>query len=778
MFDYVSLYTRLARGLPFKSHRTRAIAASISLLWVFCGVATGQQNTARVSYDPASRVFRMDAADVTYALGVNEQGQIQTLYWGKRLSSEDTFSAAHSPHGFSSFDLPVTVTQQEFAGWGGGLYLEPDLKITFPDGDRDLVLKHVSHTIERDGLSIVMKDISREVYVTLHYAIDPETGIMCRWAEIENRTGSPFTIEQVAGATYNLPRGSDYHLHFLTGRWAGEWTVQDEAINGGKIVLESRRGSTGSQNNPFFAIDRDISKDQDQGDVYFGALAWSGSWQISIEQDALHQVHITGGLNAFDFADQLEAGGKFQTPKFYGGFSSQGLGGASRLMHRLEIDTIVPNAPHPRLRPVLYNSWEATEFNVDEAGQIALAEKAASIGVERFVVDDGWFGHRNNDHAGLGDWYVNPQKFPNGLKPLIDKVHALGMEFGLWVEPEMVNPDSDLYRNHPDWVLNFPGRPRTEGRNQLVLNLARPDVRAYVKGFLSKLLNESQIDFLKWDYNRNWTEPGWPAVPVDDQKNVYYDYTKNFYGILAELRAEHPKLEIESCSGGGSRVDLGVMHYTDQVWPSDNTDAADRLIIQNGFTYAYSPGLMMSWVTDSPSSINRRTLSLDYRFLSSMQGALGIGANLNKFTAEDFAEAKTLIAKYKSIRETVQRGSLYRLMPPENGSEQSATEYVSRDGAQAVLFAFLHSSAELYPYPTLKLRGLDENAMYKLAAFAGKAMNGTPEVASGAYWMQVGLDADLYGDYQAAGFTLEKVVSQNQAQISAAERSATGSATR
>jgi alpha-galactosidase len=645
-------------------------------------------------------------------------------------------------------------------GWGGGLFLEPDLKITFPDGNRDLALEYVSYKLEGNALSIVMKDISRQVYVTLHYAMDAETGIVRRWAEIENQTDAPFVIEQVAAGTFNLPSGFEYHLHFLDGRWAGEWNVRDEAIRGGKIVLESRRGSTGSQNNPFFAIDRDTSASQEQGDVYFGALAWSGSWQISVEQDAFQQVHVTGGLNAFDFGYHLKSGETFVTPAFYGGFSRHGLGGASRLMHRLEIDSIMPGAPHPRLRPVLYNSWEATGFNVDEAGQMALAEKAASIGVERFVMDDGWFGQRNNDNAGLGDWYVNPQKFPHGLKPLIDKVHSLGMEFGLWVEPEMVNPDSDLYRAHPDWVLNFPGRPRTEGRNQLVLNLARPDVRVYVLGFLEKLLTENQIDFLKWDYNRNWSEPGWPAVPPEDEKNVYYDYVRNFYAILAELRAKHPKLEIESCSGGGSRVDLGVLRYVDQAWPSDNTDPADRLLIQNGFTYAYSPGLMMAWVTDSGNAMGRPAFSLPFRFLSAMQGALAVGANLNKYTPEEMAEAKRLIAAYKTIRATVQRGALYRILPPENGREQSATEYVSQDGNQVVVFAFLRSSMEQYAYPTLQLQGLDENALYALTAFEGKAQQETPAVASGAYWMHRGLDPELWSDFQAAGFTLEKVAAR------------------
>ena len=740
--------------MPLRAHVVGALAA---LCFVVCPGGWSQPHDLHVAFDPASRVFRMDAANVSYVFGINEREQLQTIYWGSRVTAGDRFAAARSGPGYTAFDIPINVTQHEFAGWGGGLYLEPDLKITFPDGNRDLVLKYVSYHIAGDELTIEMKDISREVYVRLHYAMDAETGIVKRWAEIENRTGAPFVIEQVAAGTFNLPRGSNYHLHFLTGRWAGEWNVRDEAIRGGKIMLESRRGSTGSHNNPFFAIDRDTSTSQEQGDVYFGALAWSGSWQISVEQDAFEQVHVTGGLDAFDFAYQLKSGATFETPAFYGGFSHHGLGGASRLMHRLEIDSIVPGAPAPRLRPVLYNSWEATEFNVNEAGQIALAEKAASIGVERFVMDDGWFGQRNNDHAGLGDWYVNPQKFPHGLKPLIDKVHSLGMQFGLWVEPEMVNPDSDLYRAHPDWVLNFPGRPRTEGRNQLVLNLARPDVRAYVLGFLEKLLDENQIDFLKWDYNRNWSEPGWSAVPPDEEKNVYYDYVRNYYGILAELRAKYPRLEIESCSGGGARVDLGVLRYADQVWPSDNTNPVDRLLIQNGFTYAYSPGLMMAWVTDSGNVPDQLKYSLAFRFLSSMQGSLGIGADLNKYTADDFATAKRLVAEYKQIRATVQRGALYRILPPGNGSQQSATEYVSRDGRQVAVFAFQLSSVEHYGFPTLKLEGLDENANYTLTPFEGRAMTGTPAQASGAYWMHRGFDPMLFGDFQAAGFVLQKV---------------------
>ncbi|MBB5318423.1 alpha-galactosidase [Tunturibacter empetritectus] len=717
---------------------------------------SAQTTPATIQFDSTSGVFRIDAADSTYVFGINEVQGLQNLYWGRHLAASDRFAAAHSMPEASSFDPSVTVTPQEYVGWGGGLYVDPDLKITFPDGNRDLVLKYVSHRIDGDSLSIVMKDISRDVYVMLNYQADGETGILRRSATVENRTGAPFTVEQIAAGTWSLPRGTDYRLRYLTGRWAGEWNVQERHIEPGKTVLESRRGTTGAQNNPWFAIDRKGAGDQDEGEVWFGALGWSGSWQISVEQDQLQQVRVTGGPNAFDFGYLLKPREKLTTPDFYGGYSDHGIGGASRLMHRYEIDSILPRHPKLKLRPVLYNSWEATGFDVNEAGQMALAEKAASIGVERFVMDDGWFGERKNDHSGLGDWYVNQQKFPHGLNPLIDKVHSLGMDFGLWVEPEMVNPNSDLYRNHPDWVLNFPDRPRTEGRNQLVLNLARPDVRAYIYSFLDKLLTQNDIAFLKWDYNRNWSEPGWPAVTPDTEKNVYVDFTNNYYSILAELRQKHPKVEIESCSGGGSRVDLGIMRYTDEVWPSDNTDAYDRLLIQNGFTYAYSPGVMMAWVTDSPTWVNSRSLSLEYRFLSSMQGSLGIGANLNKWTREDLDEARKMVAVYKSIRETVQRGSLYRLITPENNSEQSVTETVSRDGKQAVTFAFLHSSRELYPFPLLQLRGLEENATYTLSMIAGDVGDGTPTTASGSYWMNHGLDLKLRGDFQALAFTLTR----------------------
>jgi alpha-galactosidase len=740
----------------------------LSMLKTFSGVATciffamfsSVQSAA--TFDQSAKVFRLDGGNTSYVFGVNSRGELQQIYWGGRLAPADHPATPTPSREWASFDSSYTDTPQEYAGWGGGLFVEPALKVTFVDGNRDLVLHYENHTTTADGFDVVMKDIKNAVFVTLHYSMDQESGVLARSATIENREPQAITIEQAAAAAWALPP-ANYSLNYLTGRWAGEWTLTQETLQSGVRVIESRRGTTGHQANPWFAIQAG-EPSEETGEVWFGALAWSGSWRITVEQDQLDAVRVTGGFNPFDFGYVLRPGQTLETPVFYGGYSAHGLGGASRLLHHFEVAHVLPHrvgegeSAAPKPRPVIYNSWEATGFNVTEAGQIALAEKAAALGVDRFVMDDGWFGQRKDDHAGLGDWYVNTQKFPNGLKPLIDKVHVFGMDFGLWVEPEMVNPDSDLYRKHPDWVLNFPGRPRSEQRNQLVLNLARPDVRDYVLNFLDKLLTDNDIAFLKWDYNRNWSEPGWDQLPPTEQKRVYVEFTRNLYQILAELKSRHPKVELESCSGGGGRVDLGILKYADEVWPSDNTDPFDRLTQQDGFTYAYTPQVMMAWVTDSPHWLNHRTTSLTYRMLSSMQGSLGIGANINNWTPDEAALAKRLIAAYHQVQPTIVQGDLYRLISPRNRSEFSATQTVNREKSQSVVFAFIHSTHEGRLFPRLKLRGLDPTAQYALTPIEGKARVDTPTAASGAWWMNHGLDMDVdfRGDFQAAAFRLDR----------------------
>ncbi len=728
----------------------------ISLLGALFVCACGfGENPVRYLAD--KKLFVLDTANASYVFGVNERNQLQHVYWGGKLWRDEDLAPVHSAPEWASFDGSASTTPGEYPGWGSNMYTEPCLKVTLPDGNRDLVLGYVSHEIQGDTLTVVTKDIQYDLVVTIHYRVYP--GIIEKHAVIENKTAQPITIESAQSGVWYMPPGDGYRLSYLNGRWAGETQLVQEQIDPGMKVLESRRGTTSHQTNPWFAIDAPDSDgsyaDQDHGQVWFGALGWSGSWKFSVEQTPHQQVRVTGGYNVFDFAYPLQPGEQLETPPFYGGLSDHGFGEASRMLHRFTRQYILPGGLSAKPRPVLYNSWEATEFNVDEPGQKALAEKAAKVGVERFVMDDGWFGARNNDHAGLGDWYVNPKKFPHGLGPLIQYVNGLGMDFGIWVEPEMVNPDSDLYRKHPDWVMNFPGRPRTEARNQLILNMARTDVKEYTFGWLDKLVSENNIAFLKWDMNRNFAEPGWPEAGPANEKKIWVRYTANVYEVIDRLRAKHPKLEIESCSGGGGRVDLGMLKRVNEVWTSDNTEAFDRLRIQEGFSYAYPAQVMMAWVTDVPN-FNGRSTPLQYRFLVAMMGSLGIGNNLNKWTNEDFDLAAKMIAYYKSIRRIVQQGKLYRLFSPREG-ELTANQYVSEDGQQSVLFAFLHSQQYGRPAPTVRLRGLDEHGVYHIKSLDPGKLAEKLATASGAYLQNHGLDLLLGGDYDSTSILLERV---------------------
>ena len=724
-------------------------AASLVLFFL----AAISVHSQAIHYAPERKIWLLNTAHSSYAIGVSSEGQLQNLYWGGPLWRADDVMTAVQGRDLSSFDPHQMLENEEYAGWGGPRFYEGALKIVRANGNRDLVLHYQSHRIAQSNLDIVMKDIRDDIEVTLHYRVYPEEGIIQRHSTIRNKTKEPITVESAQSATWHMPPGDGYRLSYLSGRWAAETQINREPIHEGIKVIESRLGHTGHNFNPWFAVDSGDASEE-HGSVWFGTLAWSGNWRISVEQTPYQQVRVTGGLNPFDFSYPLKPGEALDSTEFYGGFAANGFGEASRLLHNLELADIEPHGAKARVRPVLYNSWEATEFNVNEQGQKALAEKAAKLGVELFVMDDGWFGKRNNDRAGLGDWFVNKDKFPNGLNPLIDYVNKLGMDFGLWVEPEMVNPDSDLYRAHPDWVMNFPGRPRSELRNQLVLNLARPDVRDYIYSVLDKLASDSKIKYFKWDMNRIFSEPGWPEEAPAEQRKLWVQYVRNLYDIIDRLRAKHPNLEIESCSGGGGRVDLEILKRVEEVWPSDNTEAFDRLRIQEGFSQSYAAKFMSAWVTDVPN-MNGRSTPLKYRFLVAMQGALGIGANLNKWTDDDTKLATDMVTLDKRIRNTVQEGSLYRLLSPRT-SDVTANQYMSKDGKEGVLFAFRRSQQYQTQVPPIGLQGLDLRGVYKLESIDGKLANKQSEM-SGAYLAQYGLQLNLTGDYDSTAVLLHRV---------------------
>ena len=664
-----------------------------------------------------------------YAFGLSKNGVIVHTYWGARLRTPSDYPDPVDGLGWASFNSPNHIAAEEYPAWGGVKYGVPCLKITQADGVRDLVLRLKDSKIDGDIVHITLRDVYYPLEVRLHYRIFTDSDLIARWVTIDNDGTESITIDRVLSAQWHLPphwSADSYRLSHLSGRWLDETHLQREPLRPGLKVLESRRLTTSHHANPWVALDRG-GADEDQGEVWFSALAWSGNWRIGAEVTDFGQTRLTIGLNDWDFAWQLKAGESFETPIAYGGYTEHGFGAASRMLHRFTRDHLLP---HPNeTRKVLYNSWEATTFKVDQKSQSKLAEIAAGLGVELFVMDDGWFHRRSNDTVGLGDWWPDEQKFPNGLKPLIDTVHGLGMQFGLWIEPEMVNRDSDLYRAHPDWVIHFPTRDRTEARNQLILNCARSDVQDMLISRIDQLLTENAIAFIKWDMNRNVSEPGWPDAP-GDQREIWVRYVQGVYHIWETLRARHPDVIWQSCSGGGGRADLGILRYADQIWVSDNTEATARLTIQDGFSQVYPAATMEAWVTDAEQA----RLPLRFRFHVSMCGVLGIGANLLPWSESDRAEATSLIALYKDIRPIVQFGDQYRLLSVSENHQTTgvaAVQYVSADRRESVLFAFRVWLPDPSAMPPIYLRGLQPDAVYTVEGIDGEK--------SGAAWMHIGL---------------------------------------
>ncbi|WP_328351827.1 alpha-galactosidase [Streptomyces sp. NBC_00445] len=670
-----------------------------------------------------------------YAIHLTDDHELLHLHWGPRITLADAEALAVRPlPDYRPFEAPLDG-REEYPVEGGPRFARPALSVRTEER-RGTEWRFEAYEAEGDALRLRFRDGG--LAVTLHYRMRDD--VVERWVTLGNE-GPELELLRADSATWTLPERDGWRLSQLHGRWAAESRLVRSDLTYGEKVIGNRRGHTGHQHLPWVALDTDAT--EERGEVYGCALGWSGSWRIAVAQLADARVQITGGAGHDDSGLlRLAAGESFTTPVFAGLWSDDGYGGASRAWHAYQRTYVIPDASEDR--PVLFNSWEATEFEISEEQQRALARRAADMGVELFVVDDGWFGARTSDRAGLGDWTPNPDRFPGGLKPLADHVHGLGMQFGIWVEPEMVNPDSDLYRAHPEWVQHQTGRKRTEFRNQLVLNLAREDVQEYLWERLDTLLSSAPIDYVKWDFNRCFTDAGWPGEAYPQR--LWIDHVRALYGLLDRLRDAHPGVAFESCSGGGGRIDLGIMSRTDQVWTSDNTDPLDRLAIQHGFSQVHPARVMAAWVTDSPNAmLNGRVSSLRFRFVSAMAGVLGVGGDLTEWTDDELAEARNWVGLYKEIRPLVQRGDLYRLRPPQGGL--SAVQYVLGD--ETVVLAWLEAQRYGEPVPALRLRGLDPTASYECRE--------TGEVHRGAVLLHHGLRTGLRGDLDAAVLRLRRI---------------------
>ena len=561
-------------------------------------------------------------------------------------------------------------------------------------------------------VEIVSIDDHNALQLTHRLELSPDQDVLVAWTTVLNTGAATLVVDACSAPTLTLPPETSHLIH-LDGRWSGEFQMRRTPLGQGAMVRENRRGR--SSHDAFPGLIAECAPASEiAGEVYGFHLGWSGNHRIHAETLSDARAFVQMGELFMPGEMRLAPGAAYDSPKLYAAYSDAGLSGLSRAYH----DLVRARPEHERLRakprPVHYNTWEAVYFDHDQDKLAKLVDAAAAIGAERFVLDDGWFLGRRDDTAGLGDWFVDEKIYPNGLKPLTDRVLAAGMEFGLWVEPEMVNPASDLFRAHPDWVLGCPPAPQLSFRNQLVLDFGRADVREHLYARLDALLTEHPIAYLKWDMNRDISHPG-----GQDGTAGAHAHVQGLYEVLDRLRAAHPAVEIESCASGGGRADFGVLERTDRIWTSDSNDALDRLSIQKGASLFIPAELMGAHVGPTDCHITGRRVSMATRVSTALFGHFGIEANLLALTDEERAELAEGVALHKRLRDLIHTGDLYRLDRPTN---ENAFGIVSKDGARAAFAYTLIREQDAYFAGRLRLAGLDAQARYQVQWVWPKAL--------------------------------------------------------
>ncbi|MFC7906912.1 alpha-galactosidase [Streptomyces nigra] len=669
----------------------------------------------------------------TYTVRLSQDGPWAELdAWGP-AGVEDGPSALDWSHR-THFVTPADAAPAEYLPYGLRPFTGAELVAATPEGERGSWWEFAGAEESEDALRLAFTDDVLGLRTVLCYETVPGTDVILRWTE--HTATRELRLERLDSAAVNVPVTAGARLTYLTGQWSQEFQRTQLQLTRGTFTMGSTQAVPGHAYAPWLAVQDGTPGD---GPAYGVALEWAGNWHITAEAEPGGAIRVRAGRVPHEGAVVLTPGTTLTTPRLACAFSAEGLDGLSRVWHRYERRLAGDRLHRPR--KVLYNSWEATGFDVDAAGQLELAKVAADIGAELFVVDDGWFTGRADDTGGLGDWHPDPAAFPHGFDRFVEDVRGLGLDFGLWVEPEAVSPGSRLHTEHPDWVYRVEGRPARLVRNQLLLDLGRPDVQDFVIGTLDRLLGTYAVDYLKWDMNRPPTERGRPGAGAVD---LDAEHVAGYLRVLDHLRTAHPHVTVEGCAGGGGRVDHLTLARTDVVWPSDNTAPLDRLSIQYGFLHAHAPHVMSSWVTDAPGVFDPRPRSLAFRFVNAMCGVLGIGADLRAWSPEERAEATRWIARYKEIRDVVHHGEA-RLL----GSPDEPTCGVQYGAGERTVVAALSTGrldgAPLVPGrpARLRLRGLDRAARYRDTA-TGTTYGGAHLLHYGLpFAWSAGHDADL-----------------------------------
>lgn len=684
-----------------------------------------------------NKTFVFDTKNTTYCFRVLETGQLEHLYYGRKLvitGEEDTASLvekhAFAPGNTILYDNEHTQysledMRLEMSSLGKGDIREPYTEIVYHDGGRTSDFIYESYeildnrkpletlpsayeeTLPVPELIVKMRDRNYGLTLELHYCVFEERDVITRYAKLINTSEQPVELKRLMSMQLD-EIAEDYVFTTFNGNWANEMNRNDHNVICGKIVNASVTGTSSNRANPFVML-APAETTEDAGDCFGVNLIYSGNHYEACEYNAFGKLRLVSGINPMGFSYQIGVGESFESPEAVMTYSPDGYNGMSQNMHAFVRECIVRGTWKKKERPVLLNSWEAAYFDINERKLLKLAKAARDVGIELFVMDDGWFGERNDDKTSLGDWYVNPKKLPDGVSGLCKKINDLGLSFGIWVEPEMINVESNLYKEHPDWTMDIPGKNHAEGRNQRMLDLANPEVVDYMIASMSNLFASANIAYVKWDMNRIVSDCYSKYLPAERQGETLHRYVLGLYRMMDELTKRFPEILFEGCASGGNRFDLGILCFFPQIWASDNTDAVYRVNGMNGYSYGYPMSVMGAHVSSCPNHQTLRITPLETRFAVATFGVLGYECNLCDMKKEDLEEIRKQIALYKEWRNVLQYGTFYR------GRNAKIHEWtcVSEDKRQAVGMIMQELTQPNHPTGQYFPKGLDASTRYE-----------------------------------------------------------------
>ncbi len=724
-------------------------------------------NGAMREFSEEVTVVRMDNGAITYACGITQEGYLLHCYFGAAIGDDDiSYLMRLSDHPYTpngnNRDRLIFMDSRlfEFPCHGTGDYREPCLMVLDEDGMSTCDLRVTGYrtvkgkpALKQKGVSVIpatyaAKDEAETMVITLedaHLDLTAEltytmfTGlpVVTRSARVINHGYNELRIQRLLSGCVEWDH-SAFDMITLNGTWARERAVSRVALHSGKQSVDSKRGISSHQHNPFAAL---VSHDasEESGEAYGFNLVYSGNFLAEAEVATSGFTRFVMGINPFDFSWLLRPEEDLTAPELVMVYSDKGIGAMSRTFHDLYRGHLIRGQWKDKMRPVLINNWEATYFNFDEEKLYAIAKTASEKGIEMLVLDDGWFGKRNYDDCSLGDWVVNEGKLKGGLKPLVDRINALGMKFGLWFEPEMVSPDSDLYRAHPEWAIQIIGRDMTQAREQYVLDYSNPEVREYVYGQIRAILDSANVEYIKWDMNRALSEVGSTSLPRKRQRELWHRYVLGVYEVMDRLTTDYPYLLLENCSSGGARFDPGMLYFSPQIWTSDDTDAIERIKIQYGTSLCYPASAMGAHVSDCPNHILGRTTPFATRGDVALVGTFGYELDVTRIPEEDREAIPGQIAKFKKFNPLVRTGDWYRLGNPFEDDSFDAWMFVAKDRSEAVFTFVQILNRPSTPSRRILLRGLDPKKVYR--------NEDTGEIRLGETWMKGGVIVGAQGDF-------------------------------